>query len=98
MVGALRRLIETPQSRGEVFNVGSTDAICVLDLARLVKQQLGSASEIVFVPFEEAYDEDFEEPVDRLPDLSRIHAMIGFEPRTSLAQTINQIVEHGIAI
>jgi len=97
VVWALRRLIGCTASRGQVFNIGSTSQISILELAKLVKQQLGSDSPIEFVPYSQVFDADFEETVDRLPDLARVHAMIGFEPRTQLVQTIDEIVRHGVA-
>ena len=96
VVWALRRLMDCEAARGQVFNVGSTEAISILDLAHLVKSHLRSHSAIRFVPYAEAFDEDFEESIDRLPDLSRVQAMIGYRPRRTLLQTIDDIVEHGI--
>ena len=97
VVWALQRLIHTDAASGQVFNIGSNAPISVLELAHLVRDHLGSASQIEFVPFKAVYDADFEETADRLPDLSRAHAMIGFEPRTPLLRTIDEIVRHGVA-
>lgn len=97
VVWALHRLMHTDAASGQVFNIGNDAPISVLDLAHLVRDHLGSASEVQFVPFKAVYDADFEETADRLPDLSRAHAMIGFEPRTPLLQTIDEIVRHGVA-
>lgn len=97
VVWALRRLMDCEAARGQVFNIGSTTPISVLDLANLVKSHLGSRSEIRCVPYAEVFDPDFEESIDRLPDLSRARATIGFEPRRTLLQTIDAIVEHDTA-
>jgi len=78
---------------GEVFNVGSQEEISMYELARLVREQLGSLSEIVLVPYEKAYGRGFEDMARRVPDLTKIRRSVGFEPRTSLAKIIERIAD-----
>lgn len=92
-VGALQQLMETDAAVGRVFNVGSQEEVSVLQLAERVKARLGSASEIVFVPYREVFGERFEESVDRMPDLTRIREAIGFEPKVRLDAIIDAIAE-----
>lgn len=94
VVWALRRLVETEESRGKVVNIGPDKPISIVDLAHLVKRHFNSKSEISHVPFTEIYGEDFEESSDRLPDLTRIREMIGFQPRHSLTDTLDAIARH----
>lgn len=91
VVWALARLIDTPDAMGKVYNVGSTEEISILELAKFVKNTLKSSSEIVFVPFDEVYDETFEDMQYRIPDLSRIIQAIGYEPRTRLPEIVDRV-------
>lgn len=85
---ALIDLLATPDAAGRVFNVGSDKPISILELARRVIAVLGSHSEIRRMPYDEVYSEGFEDPRRREPSLARIRLAIGFEPRTSLDETI----------
>ncbi len=93
VVDALVRLIAEPHAIGQVLNIGSTEEITMLDLARRVKQLTSSSSDVVFVPYEEAYDAGFEDMPRRVPDLSRIRALIGYNP----VRTLDDILRHVIA-
>lgn len=93
VVRALIDLALNPEAVGEVFNVGSAQEIRILDLATLVKSLTGSSSPVVFVPYEEAYGEGFEDMRRRVPDLSKIRRLVGFEPRMSLQKGMVEIVE-----
>jgi UDP-glucose 4-epimerase len=74
-----------------VFNIGSDRLMTIEDLAELVKRVLGSESEIVRVPYDQAFGPGFEDMRTRQPDLTRIRATIGFEPLITLEQTIRDI-------
>lgn len=84
VVGALVKLAEHPQSVGEVYNIGSTREITVLELAEKIKQMTGSNSRVVFVPYAEAYEEGFEDMMRRVPDISKVRRLIGYEPQRTL--------------
>jgi len=91
VVGVLPRLVENAACHGELFNIGSDVPITIRRLAELVIETLGSKSSIAFVPYEEAYAAGFEDLAVRQPDLTRLRAAVGFEPRISLGQTILDI-------
>jgi UDP-glucose 4-epimerase len=97
VVWSIKRLIHNPRSYGKVFNVGSREEISILDLARLVKARTHSDSEIVFVPYEDAYDNNFEDMPRRIPDLHRLHEMVGAKALVPLAQIIDQMAEHHLS-
>ena len=69
VVGALINLMERDEAVGEVFNVGSNEEVTIMELARRVKELAGSKSEIVAVPYDEAYEEGFEDMPRRVPDI-----------------------------
>jgi UDP-glucose 4-epimerase len=95
VVYALTRLADHPDAIGKVFNVGNDhEEVTILDLARRVKQRVGSRSEIVMVPYEQAYEEGFEDMLRRVPDLSRIAALIGYEPRVDLDAILDNVIEY----
>ncbi len=87
-IEALVRLQETPAAHGQVFNVGSRESISIRNLARQVIETLQSSSTIQCVPYDEAYQEGFEDMRHRRPILERLEKCIGFRPRTPLSETI----------
>ena len=91
-VEALLRLLATPASVGEVFNVGSDEEVTILRLAEMVRDAAGSRSEIRLVPYAEAYAEGFEDMQRRVPDLTKLERAIAFRPRTPLATIITDVV------
>ena len=91
VVRAFMGLIEHPQAVGRVFNVGSTEEITILDLARRVKAVTGSASPIEFIPYDQAYAPGFEDMRRRVPDTGRIRALLGWEPRVSLDEILARV-------
>lgn len=94
-VRALIGLFDAPKSRGEVFNIGSDHEVSINDLARMVRSMTESPSEIRHVPYAEAYGSSaFEDMVRRVPDLTKIRRSIGYEPRSSLEQTLEDVVRH----
>jgi UDP-glucose 4-epimerase len=76
-VETLIRLAHHPDAVGEVFNVGTNEEITIETLARLVKDMAGSSSEIRYIPYGQAYEEDFEDMSRRVPDLSKIRSLLG---------------------
>jgi len=94
VVEAMIRLIQEPRAYGEVFNVGHTEDISIYELACLVKEMTGSDSEIVFVPYDQAYEKGFEDMPRRLPDLSKIQALIGYRPTLTLQEMLERIIAY----
>lgn len=91
VVGALAGLMDCPAATGHVFNIGSTREIAITDLARLVIQRTGSASMIRWLPYERAYGEGFEDMRRRVPAIEKIQGAIGWSPRISLEQIIDEV-------
>jgi len=92
VIGALIRLMDTPESVGQVFNIGSTEEISIRELAEKVKQLTHSDSEIVFVPYDEAYEEGFEDMPRRVPDTSKINELVGFKPEMTLDGILDTVI------
>jgi UDP-glucose 4-epimerase len=93
VVRALIGLMETPAAYGQVFNIGNTGEITILELAREVIRQVGSRSDVVFVPYEKAYEPGFEDMPRRVPDLTKIQALIGWQPTIALPQILADVIE-----
>ena len=91
VVGQLAALAREPEAVGEVFNVGNdTEEVTILELAERVKARTGSESEISLVPYEKAYEEGFEDMQRRVPDLSKLRALTGYEPDLDLAKGFDE--------
>ncbi|HLB21608.1 MAG TPA: GDP-mannose 4,6-dehydratase [Solirubrobacteraceae bacterium] len=91
VVRALRALIDEPRAYGNVFNVGATTEISILDLAERVVGVTGSRSEIRFTPYDTAYGKGFEDMYRRVPDTAKIHALVGWSPSHSLEDMIRDV-------
>jgi UDP-glucose 4-epimerase len=91
VVRALRALIDEPHAYGNVFNVGATAEISILDLAKRVLAVTGSRSEIRFTPYDTAYGKGFEDMYRRVPDTAKIHALVGWSPSRSLEDMIRDV-------
>ena len=93
VVGALVKLMDDEKAVGEVFNVGSDQEITIGDLAKRVKELVQSTSEIVFVPYDEAYEEGFEDMPRRIPDISKINKQVGFRPEMDLEGILRSVID-----
>ncbi len=94
VAGALVALMEEPDAVGKVVNLGNDKEISILELAERVKRITGSDSEIVTVPYSEAYEEGFEDMQRRIPDLTRIRQLIRYQPSVELDEIIRLIWDH----
>ena len=92
-VDGLLRVLDNRRAVGSVFNVGSTEEITILELAKAIVEKTSSSSEIQLVPYDEAYQEGFEDMRRRVPDVSKIEALTGWRPR----HTLHDILTHTIA-
>ena len=92
VVGALIKLAQEPRAVGEVFNVGNPEEVSILDLAHRVKALTNSTSEIVFVPYDQAYEAGFEDMPRRVPDLTRIQQLIGYAPTVGLDEILQRVI------
>ncbi|HXH07497.1 MAG TPA: GDP-mannose 4,6-dehydratase [Vicinamibacterales bacterium] len=94
VVEALIRLVEEPRAIGQVFNVGNNHEISIRRLAELVRDLASSASPIVDVPYERAYETGFEDMPRRVPDISKIRDLVGWEPRIGLEETLRSVIDY----
>jgi UDP-glucose 4-epimerase len=93
VVGALVTLVQEPRAVGQVFNIGNTEEITILDLAHKIRGMTGSSSEIVLIPYDQAYEAGFEDMPRRVPDLRKIHGLIGYEPKVPLDDILARVIE-----
>jgi UDP-glucose 4-epimerase len=94
VVDALVKLMVEPRAVGEVFNIGNTGEVTIRGLADRVRELTGSASPIEYVPYDQAYEAGFEDVPRRVPDISKLRALIGYEPKVALDEIITSVVEH----
>ncbi len=95
VVGQLIALAEEPRAVGEVWNVGNDrEEVTILDLARRVVARTASRSPIELVPYDRAYEEGFEDMLRRVPDLSKLRALTGYEPKVQLDEILDRVVAY----
>ena len=94
VVDALMRLVDEPKAVGEVFNVGNGQEISILGLAEKIKEMTGSQSEIVKVPYDQAYGEGFEDMPRRVPDITKLQKFTGYEPKVQLTEILTRVIAH----
>jgi nucleoside-diphosphate-sugar epimerase len=94
VVKAMVALIDEPRAVGHVFNIGNGNEITIRELAEKVKKMTGSSSEIVLVPYDQAYEAGFEDMPRRVPDIGRIQALVGYRPTVDLDETLTRVIEH----
>jgi len=92
-VRALAGLMEAEAAVGEVHNIGSTQEISILGLAERVREMTESKSEIVYVPYAVAYEENFEDMPRRVPCLDKIRRTIGWEPEVNLDEILDSVIQ-----
>jgi UDP-glucose 4-epimerase len=98
VVRALAELLPREDLYGEVFNIGSTEEISIIELAGRVKAAVGSGSEIISVPYSEAYGAGFEDMPRRIPDTTKITGAIGWQPRGTLDQILADVIAYERAL
>jgi UDP-glucose 4-epimerase len=92
-IRALHGLMERGGS-GEIYNVGSTNRISIVDLAERIRELTGSSSELVFVPYDEVYGQGIEDMLHRIPAIEKINAAIGWQPDRDLDTILDDVVRH----
>jgi UDP-glucose 4-epimerase len=94
VVEALIKLVDHDKAVGQVFNIGSNEEISIVELAQRVKDLTRSQSEIAFVPYDEAYEEGFEDMPRRIPDITKVNALVGFRPQMSLDGILQTVIDY----
>ena len=92
VVQAFMGLVDSENSFGQVFNIGGTEEITILELAERIIALTESQSHIMLVPYEEAYGADFEDMLRRVPSIDKIHDLLGFKPKDNLDDILREIV------
>ncbi len=93
VTGAIVKLMSCPDACGQVINLGMDQSISMEDLADKIIEMTGSTSVKTRLSYQEAYGRPFDDMMTRVPDLSKVKAMIGFEPKYTLEQTLQQIID-----
>jgi UDP-glucose 4-epimerase len=94
VVRALADLMERKEAYGGIFNVGSTEEITIGALAERIRAAAGTDPEIVLVPYDEAYEEGFEDMARRVPSIDKIQALLGWTPTRCLDDILADVIEH----
>lgn len=93
-VAGVLKLLDAPAAVGQVFNIGGSQEISIEGLANLIKAKLNSSSPICYVPYDQAYEEGFEDMPRRVPTTDKIELCVGWHPSTSLGTMIDLIAEY----
>jgi UDP-glucose 4-epimerase len=94
VVDGLIRLVGEPRAIGEVFNIGNTEEISMLDLATRIRAMADSSSRIVLIPYEQAYEAGFEDMPRRVPALEKIAGLVGYRPSMDLERILTRVIAH----
>ena len=94
VVRAMVALINEPRAIGQVFNIGNENEITIGALAEKIKAAAASTSEIVRIPYDQAYEAGFEDMPRRVPDISKISTLIGYAPTVELDEILCRVLEH----
>ena len=94
VVRAMVALINEPAAIGQVFNIGNGREISINALADRVKALTGSSSDIVRVPYDQAYEAGFEDMPRRVPDISKLSALVGYAPTVELDEILTRVIEY----
>lgn len=94
VVDSLEKLVDRSPAFGEVFNIGGKREISIAGLAKKVKKLLNSKSKIAFIPYDDAYEQGFEDLRHRVPDTAKIRKLTGFRPKVGLDEAIMEIANN----
>jgi len=97
-IRAVLRLTETEKAVGEIFNVGNTQEIRIRDLAQKVIELTNSSSKIEYIPYENVYGDSFEDMKRRVPDISKIRDLIGWQAEVDLDELLRIVIEYEMAV
>ncbi len=94
IIDGMTALVNDSTAYGNVYNIGSTEEVSIENLALKIKEMTGSASEIKYIPYEEAYGQAFDDMKRRVPCLDRIQKQVGYKPKISLDETLKRIIDY----
>ena len=94
IVDAILNLSNNNEAVGQIFNVGNDKPVSIMDLAKKIKEKTNSESEIVKIPYGEAYEEGFEDMIIRTPDLTKIKTLTGYQPKVNLDQILDNVIKY----
>ena len=94
VIGAITKLMQKEECLGEIFNIGSTNEIQIIELANKVKKMTNSSSKIKKIPYDEAYEEGFEDMKRRVPDIGKLKKYIDYKPKVKLDQILNKVIDY----
>jgi UDP-glucose 4-epimerase len=94
IVKALVALMDHPDAIGNVYNIGSSEEISINALAQRVRDLANSQSEIMHIPYSEAYEEGFEDMPRRVPDTTKVHKLVGFRAETTLDVILKEVIAY----
>lgn len=94
VVKALKKLVLSDRAIGEVINIGGNQEISIIDLARKIKEKTKSLSPLTLVPYDVAYEKDFEDMTRRVPSVEKLRELIQYVPETTLCQILDITIGH----
>jgi UDP-glucose 4-epimerase len=94
IVKGLADLMECPRARGEIVNLGNNEEVTITQLANRVRERAGSSSEVVYIPYDQAYGEGFDDMRRRVPDLRKAGDLIGYVPTRPLATILDDVIAY----
>jgi UDP-glucose 4-epimerase len=94
VVNALVKLMESKAAKGQVVNIGNAEEVTIMQLAERVKSLTGSNSPIKLIPYNEAYEDGFEDMLRRVPSLERAKRLIGYEPTRTLDDILHDVIAY----
>ncbi len=94
VVRGMVALIDEPRAVGQVFNIGNGAEISIGDLAERIKTLTASSSEIVRIPYDQAYESGFEDMPRRVPDITRMQELVGYRPTVDLDEILARVIEY----
>jgi UDP-glucose 4-epimerase len=93
VVRALIQLLDCEQALGEVVNIGNAESITIKQLADKVVSMTSSTSGLRYLTYDQAYGQPFDDMLSRMPDLTKVQRLIGYKPKYSLAETLQQVID-----
>lgn len=94
VTNAILLLMKHPNAVGDVFNIGNTDEISILDLAHKIIKMINSTSEIQFIPYDQAYSPGFEDMTRRVPSIEKLSSLVNYSPKCTLDDTLKRVIEY----